>query len=71
MKFYKVKLWSAVESSEGFAYFTTAREAEAKKREYEEEGEGKEATIVTIDVMPTKQGILEALRRNGSHNDNG
>ena len=71
MRFYKVKHWSGIESSEGFAYFTTKREAEQDKKEYEALGEFREATIKVIDVKPTKAGILEALRRNGSHNDNG
>jgi hypothetical protein len=35
MRFYQVHLWSEQDSSEGFEYFTTKKEALARKREWE------------------------------------
>lgn len=71
MKFYKVTFWSETDSSQGFAYFTNKREAEAAKKDYDDPARLQTATIEVINIKPTKVAILQALRDHGSHPDNG
>lgn len=75
MRFYRVSISVNGGNSGGFYWYTTRREAEARKRgddrdNRDEVGEAP-ADIDVIDVTPTKAGILDALRRFASYPDNG
>jgi hypothetical protein len=76
MKFYRVDLYTDEEGSEGYAWFTSKREATAKKAEYSRDARQQErnpskTTIEEINVTPTRTGILEILNSYASHPDNG
>ena len=71
MKIYKVKFTEQYASA-GF-YFTSSMK-DAKSRKENAEGvwdDDWEKEIETIEVTPTKKGIINALNRHGGHNDNG
>ena len=72
MKFYRVDTSSAEMSSEGFNWFTSRKEAERCKREWEARVDGTHyADIEVVTVQPNKKGILRALNRWASAPDNG
>ena len=78
MKFYRVDTRSAEESSEGFHWFTSRKEAERCKREWEVRVDGTydhenrhEAEIEVVTVQPNKKGILRVLNRWASDPSNG
>lgn len=71
MKIYKVK-FTAHAASAGF-YFTGSMK-DAKARRENAEGfwdDDWKKEIESIEVTPTKRGIIDALNRHGGHNDNG
>lgn len=78
MRFYRLHRYHVENGSAGYEYFTNERDATKARAEwygnFEEEErvtncEGSEYEI--IEVEPTKVGILKALNRWASHNDNG
>lgn len=78
MKFYRVHLTHDAGESAGYEYFASRRLAEARVAEWYKEHKGLDADdgatgadIYEIWISPTKAGILEALNRYASHNDNG
>ena len=77
MKLYKVTLYNSETSSDGFAYFASAKEARACVREYrtgflpQDDVDTSGCKIERIRVDLTRKGILAALNRHASHNDNG
>lgn len=80
MKFFRVSYSKDGGNSAGFSWHTNLREAlAAAKRDYDEDpGEydnhapirGSDR-IETIEIAPTRRGILRALERLASHPDNG
>ena len=74
MKFYRVDTRSAEMCSEGFHWFTSRKEAERCKREWETEActdRTHFAEVETFTVQPNKKGILRALNHYASYPDNG
>ena len=78
MKFYRVDTRSAGMSSEGFHWFTSRKEAERCKREWEARVDGSYgpenkhwAKIEVVTVQPNKKGILRTLNRWASDPSNG
>ena len=87
MKFYRVTKESSFKRSAGYEWFTSLRESQKCKREWEalstpetyyEDSDLREtyedkhsATIWEFDIKASKQGILKALRRHADHPDNG
>ena len=78
MKFYRVDTRSAEMNSEGFDWFTSRKEAERCKREWEARAEGiygsenkHWATVEVVTVQPNKKGILLVLNRWASDQSNG
>jgi len=79
MRFYRLDLRHNYGESAGFKFFTTRRDAEKAFREHMRSGSDQEewvcacenTEIEAIDIVPTKQGILAALKRHASHADNG
>ncbi len=73
MKLYRNSPWTNADSSHGFRWFATKREAtdEAKENasEYEETDFAKVAE--EFSIPPMKSNILELLRRVAEHPDNG
>lgn len=70
MRFYLVEQKEAGESF-GFLWFTRKDKAEEALRECRGDGEDDESTLVVVNIEPTKQGILQALKLYASHPDNG
>jgi hypothetical protein len=71
MKIYKVA-FKVNESSAGFYFTSSLKDAESRKKNAEgvwDDGWDKE--ITTIEITPTKKGIIAALNFHASHNDNG
>jgi hypothetical protein len=66
MKIYKVSFRDNMGEHKGYEYFSSSKEAKRVWKEYREM-----ADIETIDVTPTKKGIISALNNNASHPDNG
>lgn len=78
MRFYRLSMRDAVDSSHGFSFHTSVRAAAEAKAAFlsnydEERFEGYEPTaeIEPLDIEPTKTGILAALNRYASHERNG
>jgi hypothetical protein len=78
MRFYRLHRYEIHDGSHGFEFFTNLQDANKARRDWfgnfeiEErvcDCEGSE--IDEIEIKPTKQGILKALRTYASHNDNG
>lgn len=67
MIFYRVEYYGQAGESEGFEWFAKRREA---LRAVKETGSAS-ATIERISIRLTAEGVLEALNRYASHNDNG
>lgn len=74
MKLYRIATFEAGESS-GYRYVGNQDEARRIARENKASAEEVYGpgykSIETIEVEPTKAGILECLNRYGSHPDNG
>lgn len=74
MKFYRLHQTYDHGSSVGYVFFMTMASAEKAQREWlkENAGEDPEANeIDTIEVKPTRAGILAALNQYADHPDNG
>ena len=78
MKFYRVDTNSVEMSGEGFDWFTSRKEAERCKREWEARTDGsygsenkRWAEIKLVTIQPNKKGILRALNRYASAPSNG
>jgi len=78
MKFYRVDKRSDQDASEGFHWFTSRKETERCKREWEARVDGTYdsenrhfAQIEVVTVQPNKKGILRALNRWASDPSNG
>ncbi len=70
MKIYKVS-YRYQAASEGYYFAASLKEAKANTSVDEKGVTHCEKEIVTIDVKPTKKGILKALNFHAAHNDNG
>ena len=73
MRFYRVRYTYEAGTSLGFEWFTNAYRAQVACRDFysQRKDEDGSATIETVDIQPTKGGILTALKRYASHPDNG
>jgi hypothetical protein len=78
MRFYQLHKTHEAGTSAGFDYFTTEREARRAFREWMGESKDEErvcdregTTLTTIEIDPSKAGILRALNRWASHPNNG
>jgi hypothetical protein len=74
MKFYRNSPWSDEESSHGYRWFGSKKEAVAESEENPEEYEaGPPLTRIAeeFDISPTKAGFLELLQKVANYPDNG
>jgi hypothetical protein len=74
MKFYRVSRFVEHGNSAGFGWHTSREKAEAECKEWREQTDDAEETepeIEIVEVVPTKKGILRALRLYANHPDNG
>lgn len=78
MRFYQVKLFRDGGVSIGSEWVRTKTKAYRVKREHREARSdadkamnASEAEIVTVDIVPTRAGILDALNQYAGHPDNG
>ncbi len=74
MRFYRLHWTTEGGNSGGFDYFTRKDDAEREARAFMRQhgGEdGEEADVDAIDIVPTRDGILRALKWLASHADNG
>lgn len=74
MKFYRVVLRTERDSSQGFEFFTNLADAKRAQAEFFRNSypeHSPSAEIETIEIVPTKRGILAALNRYAGHPDNG
>ena len=71
-KLYKVHFKSERDSSCGFEFFSSRREAAKSKAEWIAEDEDDRSTeIEEFNVSPTKAGIMQLLRDHARHARNG
>ena len=68
---YRVRMYSHVDGSEGFAYFGKKADAEAHARWYSSEDEEREPTIEKMPTPQSKEEVLTLLREWAGHPDNG
>lgn len=78
MRFYRVAIVDEEGNSGGFMWTTSMAEARQIKREndknnrlFSENEVLRRAEIEVVEIEPTKQGILAALRKYADHSDNG
>lgn len=73
MKIYKVTYFSGYNSSEGYSYHNTYKEAEKSYNEYRNNNDSDEeiTKIEEINFYFSKAEIVRLLNEHGSHNDNG
>jgi hypothetical protein len=77
MRFYRVSTWKDGDASDsaGFTWHTSRRAAEAEASEHRDTSynaaEASMRDVRVVDIEPTKQGILDALKVYASHPDNG
>jgi len=71
MRFYKLHLKSHTNGSVGYEFFANREAADKRWREWGKEADHYFADIDTIDVTPTKAGILSALNDFAGHPNNG
>jgi hypothetical protein len=75
MRFYQVHMTHEAGESAGYSYHTSKRDAEQAMAHWRSNDPGPDldhdASITEIEIRPTKAGILSALKRFASHNDNG
>jgi hypothetical protein len=73
MRFYRVHRWDQAGDppSSGFVFFTTKAKAMKFKRDFNARYDSREAEIEVLDITPNKRGILRALERYASHENNG
>lgn len=74
MKFYRVSLYDTADGSFGYEWYTSHAEALKAQKKFAgnlrmPENDGSE--IETVDVEPTKRGILKALRDYADYANNG
>lgn len=73
MKLYMLHFYATQDGSYGYRFFTSAKAAEREAAQWRRDNAGDEprCDIASIDIEPTKNGILRALNRYASHADNG
>ena len=72
LKFYVVHIYTGGGNSGGYMWFTSRKAAAKAKRDADaEDPDETPADLDTFHVVPTKAGILDALKRRASHPDNG
>lgn len=73
MKFYRLHRMHEAGISVGYEYFSSKRAAERDANHWLNQGDEleHEADIDTIEIKPTKGGILAALNKYATHADNG
>jgi hypothetical protein len=73
VRVYRVRLYSHAEGSQGYEWFASkeaaTKAAGAFRRTWKEHDP--ETEVEPVEIQPTKAGILDALNRYASHNDNG
>lgn len=70
MRFYRLEFQrGGGYESNGFEFYTVRAEAEKARREHDDPC--CVGTVDVVDIIPTKAGILAALREFASHPDNG
>jgi len=74
MKFYQLHRTHSAGESGGYEYFGSRRDAEKAARSWRRSDDSlleHGTEIKLIEVLPTRAGILRALNRYASHEDNG
>lgn len=75
MKIYKVSLYSHQEYSVGFSFYSSKLKADNEVKRYKkvagDDFNERLSSVELIEVVPTRQGIIDALNQYASHNDNG
>lgn len=78
MKIYRNSYQSHQESSCGFSFHSSAKEARKEMAKFKKNSQSKgfddfnpDSSTEPIDIIPTKKGIIAALNAYASHNDNG
>lgn len=73
MRFYRLHFHKEGGNSDGYEWFTSLAPAKRAKREQDSAVDPDDACdeVEVVDVTPTKDGILFALREFGSHANNG
>lgn len=73
MKIHKLTLYTQQDGSHGFIY--SANKAFLKHLaatfRRDNKGKGPETEVETLEIEPTRAGIVEALNRHGGHEQNG
>ena len=71
MRFYRVAYRTIAEASTGFEWFTSHHEAQCAAHGFERESTDNTAEVQSVDVEPTRKGILHVLDVFAVHPDNG
>ena len=73
MRLYKNSYYNHEEGSQGYSFHSSKAKAKAAAAEFNRREKYNECDFIAepIDVEPTRAGILAALNRHASHNDNG
>lgn len=75
MRFYRLHRTCEAGVSAGYDYFTNKRDAESALSYWRKNSPGadqdQQGEIDTIEIEPTRSGILAALNRYAAHADNG
>lgn len=76
MRLYRVEYYSDYDGSSGYSWHTNRREAAREQARWLREAdhaheESRTATITPINLIATRAGILQALKRYASYNNNG
>lgn len=71
MRFYRVDTSKDGGNSAGYEWFTNKREAEQHAAKFRNENPNEFVDVDTVDIVPSKKGILKALHLYASHPDNG
>ena len=71
MKFYRLHRRDNYAESVGYLWYTRRSDAEQERKSWlRTEGKYAEAKVETVDIEPTKRGILRALRQYADHPNN-
>lgn len=73
MKLARLHKQTVLEGSDGYAFYGSQREAEKARTAHKRDNKLKDpcSEIDTIEVEPTREGIIKALNRYAGHPDNG
>jgi hypothetical protein len=71
MRFYRVHLMEDSGVSAGFEWFISENKARKRAKSWEGVKSTMSATVESVDIELTEDGVLTALNKYASHNDNG